>query len=66
METPKKPVKKSDASKSTGAKKSDEQPDDLPAKKRIIDDDEDEDFDIPLDDLGRYEPFDGYDEDDDF
>ena len=66
MGTPKKPVKKSDASKSTGAKKSDEELDDLPAKKRIIDEDDDEDFDIPLDDIGRYEPFEGYDDDDDF
>lgn len=66
METPKKPVKKKDASKSTGAKKSVEESTDLPAKKRIIDDDDDEDFDMPLDDLGRYESFEGYDEDDDY
>ncbi len=66
METPKKPVKKSDASKSKGAKKSEEDSDDLPVKKKIIDEDEDEDFDIPLDDLGRYEPFDGYEDDDDY
>ncbi|MGZ3751101.1 MAG: hypothetical protein ACXVB0_19050 [Mucilaginibacter sp.] len=66
METPKKPVKNTAASKSTGAKKSDEDSTDLPAKKRVIDDDEDEDFDIPLDDLGRYEPFEGYEEDDDY
>jgi hypothetical protein len=66
METPKKPIKKDVASKSTGAKKSEEDSADLPAKKRIIDDDEDEDFDVPLDDLGRYEPFEGYEEDDDY
>ena len=66
METPKKPIKKDVASKSTGAKKSEENSNDLPAKKRVIDDDEDEDFDIPLDDLGRYEPFEGYEEDDDY
>jgi hypothetical protein len=66
METPKKPVKKDSAAKSTGAKKTDETSADVPAKKRIIDDDEDEDFDIPLDDLGRYESFEGYDEDDDY
>jgi hypothetical protein len=66
METPKKPIKKNVASKSTGAKKSEENSNDLPAKKRVIDDDEDEDFDIPLDDLGRYEPFEGYEEDDDY
>ncbi|MDB5133955.1 MAG: hypothetical protein JWP37_558 [Mucilaginibacter sp.] len=66
METPKKPVKKTIASKSMGAKKSEEQSTDLPAKKRIIDDEDDEDFDMPIDDLGRYESFEGYDEDDDF
>jgi len=66
MGTPKKTVKKTTAAKSTGAKKPDENAADLPAKKRIIDDDEDEDFDIPLDDLGRYESFDGYEEDDDY
>jgi hypothetical protein len=66
MGTPKKPIKKNVASKSTGAKKSEENSNDLPAKKRIIDDDDEEDFDIPLDDLGRYEPFEGYEEDDDY
>ncbi len=66
MGTPKKTAKKTTAAKSTGAKKPDEKAADLPAKKRIIDDDEDEDFDIPLDDLGRYESFDGYEEDDDY
>jgi hypothetical protein len=65
METPKKPVKKEADAKGMGAKKTDEKPD-ISARKRIIDDDEDEDFDIPLDDLGRYESFEGYDEDDDY
>ena len=40
METPKKPVKKDVASKSTGAKKSDENATDLPAKKKVVDDDD--------------------------
>jgi hypothetical protein len=66
METPKKPVKKEDASKSMGAKQPDDESVELPAKKRVIDDDDDEDFDMPLDDLGRYESFEGYDEDDDY
>jgi len=65
METPKKPAKNETSAKSTGAKK-DETPADIPAKKRVVDDDDDEDFDIPLDDLGRYESFDNYDDDDDF
>ena len=66
METPKKPVKKGTAAKSTGANEPDDNAADTPAKKKIIDDDEDEDFDIPLDDLGRYENFDNYDDDDDY
>jgi len=66
MGTPKKPAKKITAAKSAGPKRPDENAADLPAKKRIIDDDDDEDFDIPLDDLGRYESFDGYEEDDDY
>lgn len=65
METPKKPIKK-ETSKSTGAKKTDEDSDEIPAKKKVIDEDDDEDFDMPLDDLGRYESFEGYDEDDDY
>ena len=66
METPKKPVKKTTAPKNTAAKKTGDKSTDLPAKKRIIDDDDDEDFDMPMDDLGRYESFEGYDEDDDY
>lgn len=66
METPKKPVKKTTASKSSDAKKPDGKSTDLPAKKRVIDDEDDEDFDMPMDDLGRYESFEGYEEDDDF
>jgi len=67
MGTPKKPVKKKTISKSTGAKKSAEEPIDLKAKKKIIDeDDEDEDFDLPLDELGGYESFDDFEEEDDY
>jgi hypothetical protein len=66
MGTPKKPLKKDTSAKSTGAKKLDENFADISAKKRIIDDDDDEDFDIPLDDLGRYESFEGYEQDDDY
>ena len=36
------------------------------ALEKVHQKDEDEDFDIPLDDLGRYEPFDGYEDDDDY
>ncbi len=65
MTTPKKPVKNDTSAKGTGASK-DEKPADQTAKKRVVDDDEDDDFDIPIDDLGRYESFDTYDDDDDF
>ena len=65
METPKKQVKKTDT-KDTATDKPDEQSTDMPAKKKVIDDEDDEDFDMPLDDIGRYESFEGYDEDDDF
>ncbi len=66
METPKKPIKKKTASKSTGAKKSADKGAEPIAKKKVMDDDEDDDFDVPMDDLGRYESFEGYDEDDDY
>jgi hypothetical protein len=66
MGTPKKPVKKSTGPKSGGAKK--QEPADPKSKKRVFDDeDEDEDYDLSMDDdLGRYESFDGYEEDDDY
>ena len=62
MGAPKKPIKKSEVSKSD-AEDDDESVDQKP-KKKIVDDDED-DFDVPLDDLG-YENFDNYDDDEDF
>ena len=65
METPKKLIKKDLGAKSTGAMRSDEEQADVPVKKKIVDEDDD-DFDMPLDDLGRYENFDAYDEDDDY
>jgi len=67
MGTPKKPVKKKISPKSNGAKKSADQAVDPNAKKRVIDeDDEDEDFDLPIDELEGYESFDEFEEDDDF
>jgi len=66
MGTPKKPVKKKPDPKSTGAKKSDQEPVDPKAKKKIIDDEDDEDFDMPLDEIsGGYDSFE-FDEEDDF
>jgi hypothetical protein len=67
METPKKPVKKKVVSKSPGAKKSADESENHPVKKRIIDEDDDEEYDMPLDEIGGgYEGFEGYDEDDDY
>ena len=65
MGTPKKPVKKKVVSKNTGAKKSEDESTDPKAKKRFVDDeDEDDEFGMPLDDLG-YENLD-YDDEDDY
>jgi hypothetical protein len=66
MATPKKPVKKKPDSKSTGAKKSAQEPVDPKAKKNVDDDEDDEDFDMPLDEIGGgYDSFE-FDEEDDF
>lgn len=68
MGTPKKPAKKKLTSKTAGAKKSSaDEAIDTHAKKKIVDDDEDEDFDLPLDEIGGgYESFGEYEDDDDF
>ena len=66
MATPKKPVKKKPDLKSSGAKKSAQEPVDPKAKKKIIDDEDDEDFDMPLDEIDGYESFEEFDEEDDF
>jgi hypothetical protein len=65
MGTPKKPLKKKPDSKSIGAKNSASGSVDPKAKKRIIDED-DEDFDMPLDEISGYESFEEFDEEDDF
>ena len=65
MGTPKKPVKKQ-TSKSAGAKKPTNPPVD-PKKKKILDDEDEDEFDMSLDDeIGGYDSFEGYDEDDDY
>jgi len=64
MGTPKKPVKKKTATKAPAKKSAPAA--DPKEKKRIIDDeDEDEDYEMPLDDMG-YESFEGYEDDDDY
>ncbi len=62
MGTPKKPISKKVDPKSLADDEDDNSNDHKPTKK--IEDDED-DFDGPLDDLG-YESFNDYDDDDDF
>jgi len=64
METPKKPLKKSAGS--AGAKKSTDKPEAAKPKSRFVDDDDDDEFDTPLDDLAAYESFDGLEEEEDF
>jgi len=66
MGTPKKPLKKKPDSKSEGAKKAAPESVDPKVKKRIIDDEDDEDFDMPLDEISGYESFEEFDEEDDF
>lgn len=65
METPKKPLKKTSATTKAGAKKATDKPE-ATKPKRFVDDDEDDEFDAPLDDLAAYESFDGLEEEDDF
>ena len=65
METPKKPQKKS-ASTKAGAKKPLDKPEAVKPKSRFVDDDDEDEFDAPLDDLAAYESFDGLEEEEDF
>ncbi|EHQ29308.1 hypothetical protein [Mucilaginibacter paludis] len=65
METPKKPAKKTSAS--TGpAKKGTDKAASAKPKNKFIDDDDDDEFDEPIDDLGSYDRFDGLEEEEDF
>lgn len=64
METPKKPAKKTSASTSP-AKKASEKESPKP-KSRFVDDDDDDEFDNSMDELGNYDQFDGLEEDDDY
>lgn len=64
MGTPKKPVKKTTAAK--GPAKKPAAATDPKDKKKIVDDeDEDDGYEMPLDDLG-YDSFEGYEDDDDY
>ena len=64
MATPKKPEKKKTAAKSVGVKKT-EKAVDLKAKKRFVDDDDDDEFEGSFDDLD-YGNLESFDEDDDY
>ncbi|KHJ39571.1 hypothetical protein PBAC_00810 [Pedobacter glucosidilyticus] len=59
MKTPKKPVSKN--SENSGI----EQPEDSKANNKFMDEEEDE-FDLPIDDLGAIDDFNDFDDDDDF
>jgi hypothetical protein len=66
METPKKPLKNKSATAKPGAKKSLDSPEAIKPQSRFIDDDDDDEFDTPLDDLAAYESFEGLEEEEDF
>ncbi|MRX48420.1 hypothetical protein [Pedobacter puniceum] len=59
MKTPKKPLSKN--SENSGLDK----PEDSKANNKFMDEEED-DFDLPLDDLGGIDDFNDFDDDDDF
>jgi hypothetical protein len=61
METPKKPVKKTADSNVPADKKIAA----LKPKSKFIDDDDDDEFDAPIDELGAYDNFDGLESDED-
>ena len=65
METPKKTLKKTTASKKPLAGKSADKPAPKP-KSRFDDDDDDDDLGGGMDDFGGFEHFDGLADDDDF
>ncbi|MEO6523345.1 MAG: hypothetical protein ABIN91_16805 [Mucilaginibacter sp.] len=65
METPKKPAKKTSASTSPAKKGSEKEASPKP-KSRFIDDDDEDEFDNSIDELGAYDQFDGLEEDDDY
>ena len=66
METPKKPAKKTSASKAPAKKTTDKSAAAAKPKSRFVDDDDDE-FDNSLDDdLGGYDNFDALEEEEDY
>lgn len=64
MATPKKPIKKIIDQSSGASKKITDQPVDSKAPNKFLDDEEDE-FDLPLDDIGGIDDFNDFDDDDD-
>ena len=65
MESPKKPLKTTTGKKSTPAKKAVEKAPVSKPKSKFVDDDDDEEFESHIDDLGSYDHFDGLADDDD-
>ncbi|TKB97818.1 hypothetical protein [Pedobacter cryophilus] len=64
MGTPKKPVKKPIAKPTDEDDDINELEDESPSKKKFVDEDDD-DFDLPIDDIGGFDEI-GFDDDDDF
>jgi len=66
METPRKPVKKKSATNKTGDAKKTPTPASAKPKSRFIDDEDEDEFDAPMDDLAAFDHFDGLEEEEDF
>ena len=66
METPRKPVKKKSATKKAGDAKKSLTPAAAKPKSRFVDDDDEDDFDAPMDDLAAFDHLDGLEEEEDF
>lgn len=62
MKSPKKPTQNNPVSKPLSKKESDEDEEDTVQDSEILDEEEESDFDVPLDDL---DTFDNFDDDDD-
>lgn len=65
MATPKKPTKKTIEKSSAASKKITDKPVDSKSPNKFLDDEEDE-FDLPLDDIGGIDDFNDFDDDEDF
>jgi hypothetical protein len=65
MKTPKKPTNKNSENLSEDENGHSDQPVDSKSKNKFVDEEEDE-FDLPIDDLGGLDDFNDFDDDEDF